>query len=376
MASSEHSLESALPDLIPWRRIVILIGLAVTAGSGLAYFLEGKGFQAIPGTIEARTTTIVTNRIGRVDSVVAKVGQSVVPGDTLFQLVDPQLDDRLLNKRREISEYEADALRTKAATDIELSWRRRDLQAEIFEMQLKVAALSQEKLNKQVEQIAWKEHLTSCDPNVDNAIPVSGHPFRSVSLEIHTPNERRLQAMLREDAAAAAVETLTAQLTLSEQRLKTLEQLDQEIESKVRASSGIDLAETRLNGAKKELLALESQIKDLTLTSPTYGTVGEVKLQPGDRVTLGERLTEILDDQQPHIIANIPSSAAAQVHLGSKITILFPSDQQRLGIVTSIPLQTVSVPGYPESILAVKIEPAGKLWPRLAIGSNVKVLLP
>jgi 5-methyltetrahydrofolate--homocysteine methyltransferase len=25
---------------------------------------------------------------------------------------------------------------------------------------------------------------------------------------------------------------------------------------------------------------------------------------------------------------------------------------------------------------AVKIEPAGKLWPKLAIGSNVKVLLP
>ena len=32
--------------------------------------------------------------------------------------------------------------------------------------------------------------------------------------------------------------------------------------------------------------------------------------------------------------------------------------------------------GDPRPFVAVKIEPAGKLWPKLAIGANVKVLLP
>ena len=215
-------------------------------------------------------------------------------------------------------EFEAEVTRSKAVTEVELAWRRRDLQTEIFETQLKVAALSQEKLNKQVEQIAWREHLMSVDVNVDSVLSDIHHPFRSISLEVNAPDDRRLQAMLREDAAAASAESLAAQIALCEQRLKKLELLEKEIEKQVRASSGIDVAETRFNGAKQELAALESQLKELTMTSPTYGTIGDVKLQPGDRVPSGGTLVEILDDQQPHIVTQIPSSAASKPRQGSQ----------------------------------------------------------
>jgi multidrug resistance efflux pump len=375
MKTNETSSPPAESDAIPWRRIVILVSVALAAGGGVAWFLEGKGLHSFHGTIAARSTVMAANQVGHVESILVKTGQSVVPGDTLFQMACSQLQDQIGQKQREVAGYEADVSRAKATTEIEIAWRRRELQTEIFETQLKIAALSQERLNKQVEQIAWKDLLTSTE-SVGHSATDSGNPFRAISLELHSPDERRLQAMLREDAAAACAETLTTQIALCEERLKKLQSLDQQIESKVIASSGTLAAETRFSAAKQDLSALEAQSNSLSLVSPTYGIVGDVRRQAGDRVVQGEKLVEILDDQQPHIIAQIPSSVASTLHQGAKVTILFPAEQKRMGIISSIPPQTVSVAGLPESILEIKIEPAGKLWPRLAIGSNVKIVLP
>ena len=376
MTSSE--LSSVTPRATPTQRsrIVLLFGLALTAGIGLAWVFELSGQRSYPGSLEARTTVVTSNRPARVQDVSVKAGQSVVPGDPLFRLIDTPLEDRLIGKRREIAELEAEITRIKASVEVDLAWRRRELQSEIFETQLKEAALSQEKLNKQVEQLAWKDHLTNIDSNIGPMLAEVDHPFRSISLDLHQPDDRRLQAMLREDAAAASAETLATQVALCEQRLRKLESLENELEIKIRASSGVDVAEARLNGAKQELAALNGQFKELTMTSPTYGTVGDVKLQPGDRVPNGGTLIEILDETQPRVVAQIPSGTASKMRQGAKVTLIFPTNQQRIGIVASIPLQTTTIAGSSESFVAVKIEPAGKLWPKSAIGSGVKVLLP
>ena len=357
-------------------RIVVLIGLALFAGTGLAWFLELNGQRSFSGSLEVRRTVVASNRAARIHEVSVKAGQSVVPGDALFRLIDSQLEDRLLTKRREVAEIEAEVVRAKASVEVDLAWRRRELQSEIFETQLKEAGISQEKLNKQVEQLAWKEHLMNADSGLGPMLAEAEHPFRSISLELHRPDDRRLHAMLREDAAAASAEALAAQLALCEERLKKLDALDKVLETKIRASSGADVAEARLKGAKLELAALEGQFEDLTMASPTYGTVGEFRFQAGDRVSAGGTLIEILDDMQPHIVAQIPAGLASKVHHGSRVTLDFPMHEQRMGIVASISPQTTSIADSHESYVAVKIEPAGKLWPRLAIGSSVKVLLP
>ena len=75
-----------------------------------------------------------------------------------------------------------------------------------------------------------------------------------------------------------------------------------------------------------------------------------------------------------YVVAQIPSGPASQLRHGVKVTLIFPSNDRRLGIITEIPPQTTT--GGRESVVSVKIEPAGKLWPKLAIGSNAKVLLP
>ncbi len=375
MMPSDTDCSLATSPTFSRRRVGLAICLAISAGTGLALILERTGQQSFSGSLEAHKTVVTTNCAAHLHRVSVKTGQTVVSGDPLFQLIDADLEDRLVNKRHEIAEFEAEVVRAKAVAEVELAWRRRELQTEIFEMRLKIATLSQEKLNKQVERIAWKEHLNGSDGKIYSLLTETSTSFRAVSLDVPAADDRRVQAMLREDAADASTEALATQIALCEQRLKSLESLDKELEGKIRASSGVDIAEARCSRAKQELTALEGDVQELTMVSPTYGMIGDVKLHSGDRVPEGSTLVEILDDQHRHVIAQIPSSSAAKVHQGSKVTLLFPMNERRTGVVASISPQMVPVAGAAESALPITIEPAGKLWPKLAIGSNVKVLL-
>lgn len=350
--------------------------MSLLAGCGSAWLLKWSGEQAYAGSLQSRTTSVTTNCPARVRDVMVKSGQSVVPGDILFQLVDAQLEDRLITKRREIAELEAEISRSRTVAEVDIAWRRRELQSEIFETQLKEAALAQEKLNKQVEQLAWKEYLAGGDSNISAGFTDADHPFRTISNGLQAPDDRRLQAMLREDAASAAAEALTTQIALCDQRLKYLDALEKDLETKIRSASGVAVNEARLNGAKTELAALEGQLQELTITSPTYGVVGEVKHQPGERIGAGMTLVDILDDVPPHVVAQLPAGTASKLRHGVKVALAFPENGQRIGIVSAIPPKTMLVSGSSDAFVPVKIEPAGKLWPKLAIGSNVKVMLP
>ena len=358
------------------RRTGLLICLAVSAGTGLVWFLENYNLTSVPGMLESQRSIVAANRDARIREVAVKIGQTVVVGEPLLQLVDAPLEDRLVSKRREIAEIEAEVNRTRAAADVELAWRRRELQTEIFETQLKVAGLSQERLNKQVEQIAWKDRLSVLGVSL---IPMSGdsdHPFRAISVDLHTPDDRRLQAMLREDAAAASVETLLTQIALCEHRLKTLESFDKELDQHIRASSGVDVAEARLKGARQELAALETQHKELSVLSPAFGTVSEIKYHSGDRVNNGGAVIEILDEQQTYVLAKVPCDRVSKVAAGTKVTLLFPKNERRSGIIANVPSQAATAQGSTEIYLPVRVEPIGRLWPKVAIGSNVGVILP
>lgn len=375
MTTNELPAKSGSADKLPQLRTGLLIALSLMAGCGTAWLLKWSGEQAYSGSLQSRTTSVTTNCHARIREVNVKTGQAVVPGDVLFQLVDVQLEDRLIAKRREIAELEAEVSRSRIVAEVDIAWRRRELQAETFETQLKEAALVQEKLNKQVEQLAWKEYLAGNDTNISAAFTEMDHPFRSISNGLQAPDDRRLQAMLREDAAAAAAEALTTQIALCEQRLKNLASLEKDLETKIRSASGVAVNEARLNGARTELAALESQLQELTITSPTYGVVGEVKHQPGERVAQGVALVDILDDVPPHVVAQLPAGTASKLRHGVKVALAFPENGQRIGIVSAIPPKTTLANGTTDAFVPVKIEPAGKLWPRLAIGSNVKVML-
>jgi len=372
---------NGLTRAVASRRAVVLCLTASAIGLGLATWLEIRGAASYVGQLQARTMTVASGRGARLASLSVVAGQRVVPGEKLFELADDRLVGLIASKKRELVELEADVQRVKATADVELEWRRRELQSEAFQTQLKAAAMNQEKLNKQVEQLAWQEHLSGRSAELDGrgSLVEATSTFRSIILNTHVMDERRLQAMLKEDAAAGAAESLASQLTLCEQQLDRLKKLGEELPGKIRLSAGVELAETRLARVREELASLEQQRESLTISSTSYGVVGAVHRETGDLVEAGETILEVFDDDRRHLTASIPSSEVAGLRPGTKLTLIFPGGQGRIGLVAEIPPQAmIGDHGQQsdDSHVAVRIEPAGKLWPKAPIGSRVKVQVP
>lgn len=365
------------PPRVSSRRLLMLCAASLAAGIGVAKWVEGRGSVSYGGSLQSRTTCITAERTTRIQEILVVAGQRIVPGDKLLQLSDDRLSSQIVDQQRQLVELEADLRRVQALADVELEWRRRELNGEIFQTQLKVSTVTQERTAKQVEQLAWQDRLKSLQADgTGSELAEIVLPVRSVILDSPFADERRLQAMLREDAAAVAAEALSSQLALCEERLQRLRKLDQDLPGKVRLSVGVELVETRIARAREELAAFEKQRESLTVISPAHGIVGTIHHRPGDLVNAGDPVVELLDDERRHLVAYIPSSAATKLRPGIKVALVFPDSQNRIGLVAAIPPHAIPADhGRPsdDSQVEVKVEPAGKLWPKLPVGSRVQV---
>ena len=117
----------------------------------------------------------------------------------------------------------------------------------------------------------------------------------------------------------------------------------------------------------------------MTIVSPSHGVVGAIHHEAGDLVEPGNTIIELFDDDRRHLTALIPSAEMARLPPGTKLTLIFPAGYKRIGLVAAIPPQAMSESGSPlsaDSQVAMRIEPAGKLWPKIPIGSRIKVQVP
>lgn len=379
MSSTEvpNSSGSHSATRVSSRRLLMLCAASLAAGIGVAKWLDVRGSISYGGALQSRTTSITADRTARIQEILLVPGQRVVPGDKLLQLTDDQLATRIVEKQRELLELEADLKRAQASAAVEIEWRKRELNGEIFQTQMKVSSVTQERTARQVEQLAWQDHLKSLPPELTGpAVADAVLPVRSVILDSPFADERKLQAILREDAAAIAAEALTEQLALCDAQLERLRKLERELPEKVRVSVGVDLIETRIAGTHEELAALEAQQQSLIVVSPAHGIVGTIHQRCGDQVTAGTPLVELLDDERRHLVACIPTSAATKLQSGTKVELIFPGRQNRIGLVAAIPPHAIPADrrsASADSQVEVKIEPAGKLWPKLPVGSRVQV---
>lgn len=359
------------------RRLLMLCAASLAAGISVTKWLEVRGSTSYGGSLQSRTASIKAERTARIQEILLVAGQRVVPGEKLLQLTDDRLTAQIVAKQQELVELEADLKRVQAQAEVELNWRRRELNGEIFQTQMQVTDLTQERTTKEVEQLAWQDQLKSFQgdrkgPEFADAVL----PVRSLILDSPFSEDRRLDAILREDAAAAAAESLAAQLVLCEQQLDRLRKLEQQLPEKIRLSVGVELVETRISRAREELIVLEAQQESLTVISPAHGIVGTIHHRPGDLVSAGEPIVELLDDERRHLVACIPSIAASKLQPGTRVDLIFPGRQSRIGLIAAIPPHAIPADrGRPseDSQVEVKVEPAGKLWPKLPVGSRVQV---
>jgi multidrug resistance efflux pump len=355
-------------------RLSVFGGGACLLGLAVSIWLGEPVVETVPATVQARMISVTAAAPARLAELHVRQGQSVEPNTPLFRLTDERLTARLAAKRRELHELSAECKRVEAAADVELAWRRRQLQQEALEIELKKAGYLHARVHHQVEQIAWEEQLAAAEWWVgDLGGPDAIQPLSFVQ---DVPPPGRLQALLRADAAAAALEANAAQLRLCEEQLAELAELEAQLSTKVRVSAGVDVAQARLERAQAELELLEQQEQALLVHSPGYGTVGALAWQVGDRLAAGQTVVELIDDDQRYLRAYVPTRHIQRFVCGVRVAVHFPSRQRLEGWVAEVPPQASVAAIDRDALTEVRIVACGKLWPKLPIGSRVEVEVP
>lgn len=347
-------------------RTILMLAGAFISSLMLTGWMESSSETLWKGRLEARALTIVAPRDTRIASIEIREGEEVVPGREILRLDAGSLSQQLADRERTLRDLEFDLQQGTARAEVDLAWRVEALDHEIHQTRLKSAELLKEKYYADLGSLAWSEFLSSRG----DVRTASASPFSSALFELALPDEARIRALLQQEAAHNASEVFHAQVELCDRRLAELETLKQQLPRQVREAEGLPRIEARLAETRNEVESLREQLEELALTSPTYGTVGIFRQRAGDEVAAGAPLVTILDRGRQSIVMTVPTRYLHQFQTGMPMHVVFPGGERVEGILASIPPQAEVRPDG-ESVIDLRIEPVGKLWPAVPFGTEV-----
>jgi len=196
------------------------------------------------------------------------------------------------------------------------------------------------------------------------------------------PGEDQFRRLLRQESFRSAADVYSTQIRLCDQRLDQLRQLKAGLPQRIRRAKGVDVIETRLTAARQMLKQLESRQPLISLRASGYGTVGVYRKQRGEKVAAGGTIVELLNERQRYLIVQVPSREMTHFAPGTVVSLRFAGGEQRGGIVLSVPPQTLERNSRQDTSdrsgdvpIPVRVDPSGRLWPSVPIGSIVTVTL-
>jgi RND family efflux transporter MFP subunit len=161
-----------------------------------------------------------------------------------------------------------------------------------------------------------------------------------------------------QEAAVASLESLLAvrkadlqQARQQATRMKTL------LEAGASSQAEMEQAETALATAEAQAKAIEAQLREQRValayhmvSAPTAGTVGDVPVRVGDRVTKSTLLTTIDESAGLELYINVPVQEAAKLRVGLPVRIV--DDRGSVLATELLSYVSASVEGATQSVLA------------------------
>ena len=363
----------------PAGRTLLLLVLAFVAGIVVTERINQRGGNRMTAFLRAESTAVKAKQNGFIKTIKAPTGTQLHASSAVAEMANESLELRIIVAQQEVARRKSELEQTRAMAEVDLSWRLKELETETLNTQLKSATLLQGKHTLEMENAAWRDFvdkfdgLTSRDETGD-LLPSLMYPSSM------TADESRIRAILRQEAARNAIEVSDAQIELCDSRLSELKELKSNLPERVRQAIGIEVAQARLDQAAELLKRLERQAEQLTMNTPAYGTVGRFHKDVGDAVAAGETIVEIFDEDRLYLEAHIPSRDVPQYEHGMTVGLRFPGDQERTGRIVGIPAESHAVQNSTDainsadSIITLRIEPSGALWPKAPIGSAIEVI--
>lgn len=276
---------------------LVLIVLGVL---GLVSGFSNKEIIEISGILEADTTQVPSLVSGVVKELKAKEGTEVKKGSIILTLDTTQL---------EIRKEQAESIVKQAEAQLEMIKNGASPQ-DIKQLQAKV---NQAKANLQtVSSGARPEEIAQAKAKVDSlkiAYNQAEKEFES-SKKLY---EQDIIPQKKLDAAELAYNNAKAALTSAEEALKLLKKgaapgqinmaQQQVAESNAALKKMLEgatkpelkAAEAQVDQSKSELKSIDQTIKDSEVKAPINGTVSEVAMNPGELVTKGSSVANVID---------------------------------------------------------------------------------
>lgn len=270
-----------------------LIGLVVLVIAGVAYFSWSKlkggglpaGFVASNGRIEAVEIDISTKTAGRLQDIMVREGDFVKAGQVLAQMDTAQLEAR---KRQ----AEAQLRRAKIAIDTANSLvAQREAE--------KTSALAVVEQRKAQLDSASKTNTRSKQLLTGNA----------VSQQIVDDSEAA------EQSARATLASAQASLAASDAAINA-------------AKAQIVDAEAAVDAAQADIESIETDIDDATLKSPRDGRVQYRIAQPGEVLSAGGRVLNLVDLGDVYMTFFLPTAEAGRTSMGSDVRLILDAAPQ------------------------------------------------
>ncbi len=369
-------IKTAEPPASPVKSALLIV-VALFCGICIAGWLEGSEVESMNGFLAAESKTVFSDRHAQISQIHVSPGEFVTVGTPLVTLSDPKLEAKWAAKKSEVAALTAELEQANAKAELELTWRLKQLDAECVQTRLDSANYLKEKLTNEMENVAWREFVE----NISGSSPTTPDElFRPITFDaVQTPDEARVRAMLRLGAAQNAVEVNDIQVEICERRLAELNRIRNELPAKIRESVGVTVAEARLEVAESEFEQIDQQKSALLITSSSHGVVGPITKQVGETVTTGEPIVQLFQEDRRFVEIQVPTHLLSELVPDSELALRFPNGDKREGTVSGdIPHQTIDTTSdasasHTTPFVAMRIEPTGKLWPSLPLGSPVVV---
>lgn len=153
-----------------------------------------------------------------------------------------------------------------------------------------------------------------------------------------------------------------------------LEAVKTSLPTTVGEALGMTALKTHLEDQSATLEKMKSVSRDVVVESPVYGVVGQVRFRKGDDLPAGEIMLRILHTDRRYIVVHLPTRRVHEMEPGHEVELLFPGNEAYRGQVVDKAMVADSTAENGETLAAVRIEPVGRVWPTVPVGSQVDVI--
>ena len=397
-------------------RTLSLLSCAVVGGCLLVYWLSLQKSQPLPGTLSADITSLRVPAESRLIAAHVRAGDEVFSGDALLTLEKTEHLAMISVQEHRVRELERELEKSEAQASLDLEWRTRELDRELSDVRTRAHLIQEVNRTpaipyKSASADASNETLARSGdkPGAIPATPVSRRRVanrksaktapvpnrmifvsgasgessieldRSAAISIPLPRPRTIAPeqpqMVLAAGSASAEGMLSVEARSVEQRLARLEELRVLLPDQVRRAAGVEGLRVQLDEATQRLTTMQTLNREVDVVCPAYGKVGQVRYRTGDKMSDGEVMLKILHTDRRFVMLYVPTRRLDEVEPGMTVSLNFPGNEKCQGRITNLPmLAETQLSGGP-SLVSVRVEPVGRLWPEIPIGSQIDVAL-